>query len=306
MKLLLFGCDGQVGWELQRALAPLGELVALQRQGANGLSGNLELLGELPNTVRAVSPDIIINAGAYTNVDKAESEPAHAELLNAEAPAVLAQVADEHGATLIHFSTDYVFDGKGDCPRAENAKACPLNVYGATKWQGEEAIRASQCRHLIFRTSWVYSARRTNFVRTMLGLSKERKVLDVVNDQIGAPTGAELIADVTAHAIRVASAKDGLFGTYNIAASGHTTWFEFARFVISSARELGWHAMLSDDGIKPITTKDFGGIAVRPQNSRLDLTKTQATFDLVMPHWTLGVHRVIDEIISERLEVEKL
>ncbi|MCB2038840.1 MAG: dTDP-4-dehydrorhamnose reductase, partial [Ottowia sp.] len=201
MKILLLGKNGQVGWELQRSLAPLGELVALDRQGAPGLVGDVSDLEGLAATVRALRPQLIVNAAAHTAVDKAESEPDLARRLNAEAPAVLAREAAACGALLVHYSTDYVFDGSGERPWREDDATGPLGVYGRTKLEGEQAIAASGCRHLILRTSWVYAARGGNFAKTMLRLARERERLTVIDDQWGAPTGAELIADVTAQAV---------------------------------------------------------------------------------------------------------
>ncbi len=202
MKILLFGCNGQVGWELQRSLAVLGELVALDFDSTD-LHADFSRPDELAATVRAVRPDVIVNAAAHTAVDKAEAEPALARTINAEAPAVLAREAAAMNAWLVHYSTDYVFDGSGEQPWKEDDPTGPLSVYGRTKLQGEQAVRAAGCKHLILRTSWVYSARGGNFARTMLRLAAERDQLNVVADQIGAPTGADLLADVTAHALRM-------------------------------------------------------------------------------------------------------
>lgn len=202
MKILLLGAIGQVGWELQRALAPLGDIKALSRRGEAGLAGNLEDLDGIAKTVRTVRPDLIINAAAYTAVDRAESEPEKAHLINAKAPAVLAREARDIDALMVHYSTDYVFDGSGTRPWTEDDEPAPLNVYGRTKLAGEAAVREAAGRHLILRTSWVYASRGENFLRTILGLARERDTLSIVADQIGAPTSAELIADVTAHAAR--------------------------------------------------------------------------------------------------------
>ncbi|SCZ67328.1 dTDP-4-dehydrorhamnose reductase [Thiohalomonas denitrificans] len=296
MKLLLLGANGQVGWELQRALAPLGELIALGRKGQNGLCGDLERLDELRETVRAVRPDIIVNAAAYTAVDQAESEPERVEQINAEAPGVLAEEALQQGALLVHYSTDYVFDGSGNTPWREDDKPAPLNVYGASKWRGEQAIRNTGARHLIFRTQWVYAARGKNFIRTMLRLAAERDALKVIDDQTGAPTGAELIADTTAHAIRKAVHQPELAGTYNLTAAGETSWHGYARFLIEAARQKGWPLKVADEAIAPVTTDAFPTAARRPHNSRLSLEKLETAFDLTMPHWRHGVERVVDEM----------
>jgi len=238
MKILLFGCNGQVGWELQRSLSPLGELVALDFDSREHHADFSRPEG-LADTVRAVAPDVIVNAAAHTAVDRAESEPELARTLNATAPAVLAREAAARGAWLVHYSTDYVFDGSGSHYRGEDEQPGPLSVYGRTKLEGEQLIRASGCKHLILRTSWVYAARGSNFARTMLKLAAERERLTVIDDQIGAPTGAELLADVTAHAMRAAARDPALGGTYHVAAGGETSWCGYARLVIEWARARG-------------------------------------------------------------------
>lgn len=223
MKILLLGQGGQVGWELQRALAPLGEVVGLDHDSTE-LHGDFSRPEALAATVAAVKPDLIVNAAAHTAVDKAESEPELARAINATAPGVLARCAAETGAWLVHYSTDYVFDGSGETARDETAATGPLSVYGQTKLEGEELIRASGCRHLILRTSWVYAARGGNFARTMLRLAAERERLTVIDDQIGAPTGADLLADLTAQMVRTAMSSDlDLSGVYHAVASGETS-----------------------------------------------------------------------------------
>ncbi len=296
MKILLLGKNGQVGWELQRALAPLGALVALDRAGADGLRGDLEDLDGLARTVRKLAPDVIVNAAAYTAVDKAETDVARAQCINAEAPGVLAAAAAEVGALLVHYSTDYVFDGSGDKPWREDSPTGPLSVYGRTKLAGEDAIRASGCRHLIFRTSWVHAARGGNFARTMLRLGAERERLTVIADQIGAPTGADRIADVSAHAIRASLASPALCGTYHLVADGETSWHGYARFVIETARELG--VALKVEEIAPIATRDYPTAAARPLNSRLDTQRLRSAFGLHLPDWRDGVARMLREILS--------
>jgi dTDP-4-dehydrorhamnose reductase len=296
MKILLLGKNGQVGWELQRALAPLGALVALDRAGTDGLHGDLEDVDGLERTVAKLAPDVIVNAAAYTAVDRAETDAARAQCINAEAPGVLARAAAQAGALLVHYSTDYVFDGSGDKPWHEAAAVAPLSVYGRTKLAGEEAIRTSACRHLILRTSWVYAARGGNFARTMLRLAAERERLSVIADQHGAPTGAELIADVTAHAVRAERADHSLGGTYHLAASGETSWHGYASFVIEEARALG--AALKVGEIAPIATRDYPTAARRPLNSRLDTGRLRERFGLVMPDWRDGVARMLREILD--------
>ncbi len=297
MKLLLLGRNGQVGWELQRALAPLGELIALDRQ-SDPERCDFSRPESLAGTVRALRPDVIVNAAAHTAVDKAESEPALARAVNAEAPSVLAREAATLGAWLVQYSSDYVFDGSGSAPRAEDAPTGPLGVYGRSKLEGEEAIRASGCRHLILRTSWVYSARGGNFARTMLRLAAERERLTVIDDQIGAPTGAELIADVTAHALRRLRDDAGLGGTYHLAAAGQTSWHGYARHVIEWARAHGQPVKVAPEAIAAVPTSEFPTPARRPLNSRLDTRRLRASFGLHLPPWQQGVERMLTEVLG--------
>ncbi|ENO86711.1 dTDP-4-dehydrorhamnose reductase [Thauera linaloolentis] len=295
MRILLLGKNGQVGWEAQRALAPLGGLVALDRHGSDGLCGDLEQAEALARTVRRLAPDVIVNAAAYTAVDKAESDAERARRVNAAAVGVLAEQAAALGALLVHYSTDYVFDGSGERPWREDDVPAPLSVYGATKLAGEEAIRASGCDYLIFRTSWVHAARGGNFARTMLRLAAERERLSVIDDQIGAPTGADLIADVSAHAIRGALADRGLCGTYHLAAGGQTSWHGYANFVIDHARDAG--QMLAVQEIAPIPTSGYPTPAARPLNSRLDTRRLRKRFGLHLPDWRDGVARMLAEAV---------
>lgn len=297
MKILLFGKNGQVGWELQRSLAPLGELVALDHDGAPGLSGNFADPDSLAATVRSVAPDLIVNAAAHTAVDKAESEADFARSLNALAPGVLAREAAARGALLVHYSTDYVFDGSGHAPRDEDAPTGPLSVYGRSKLEGEQLIRDSGCRHLIFRTSWVYAARGGNFAKTMLKLAAERDALTIINDQHGAPTGADLLADVTAHAVRQTLARPELAGLYHLVAGGETTWYDYARHVIEHARARGVSVKVAPEAIRPVPTSAFPTPAARPLNSRLATGRLQRAFGLVLPPWQSGVNRMLEEII---------
>ncbi len=298
LKILLFGKNGQVGWELQRSLASLGELVALDFDGQD-YCGDFTNLEGLAKTIRDVAPDIIVNAAAHTAVDKAESEPELVRSINALALSVLAKEAKHIGAWLIHYSTDYVFDGSGDAPWLETDATGPLSVYGKTKLEGEAAIIASGCKHLIFRTSWVYAARGGNFAKTMLKLVQERDALKVIDDQIGAPTGADLLADVTAHAIRTALQHPEVCGLYHLVASGQTSWHEYANFVIDFARQAGIEVKVSAEAIQPVPTSAFPTAAKRPMNSRLDTTKLQNTFDLKLPNWQIGVTRMLTEILEK-------
>ena len=298
MKILLLGKNGQVGWELQRSLAPLGDLLALDRHSTH-YCGDLSKPEQLAQTVLAYKPDFIVNAAAHTAVDKAESEPELAKVLNSDAPVALAKAAAEVGAWLVHYSTDYVFDGSGTHARQEGEGTGPLSVYGQTKLDGEKAIVASGCKYLIFRTSWVYAARGGNFAKTMLRLAQERYKLTVINDQHGAPTGADLIADVTSHAMRrVLNTQNIAFsGVYHLVASGETTWHGYASHVIERAKaikpELGWKVA----DIAPVPTNVFPTPAVRPLNSRLCTEKLQQAFGLVLPPWQQGVDRMLTEIL---------
>ena len=298
MKILLLGKNGQVGWELQRSLAPLGDVLALERH-STAYCGDLSQPEQLAQTVLAYKPAFIVNAAAHTAVDKAESEPELARVLNTDAPAALAKAAVQVGAWLVHYSTDYVFDGSGGHARLEGEGTGPLSVYGKTKLDGEKVIVASGCKYLIFRTSWVYAARGGNFAKTMLRLAQERDKLTVINDQHGAPTGADLIADVTAHALRHAHAKQNasFSGVYHLVASGETTWHGYASHVIEAAKRispaLGWKVA----EIAPVPTSAFPTPAKRPLNSRLSTAKLQQTFGLVLPPWQQAVDRMLQEIL---------
>lgn len=296
MKIIVLGCNGQVGWELQRALAPLGDLTALGRETSSGLCGDLENPDDLRRTLRRLRPHVIANAAAYTDVDRAESEPERAHRVNTEGTRILAGEAKRLDAWLVHYSTDYVFDGSGTEPWHEEDAAAPLNVYGKTKWQGEQAIRDTGCRHLIFRTQWVYSSRGNNFIRAILRSAAERDTLEVVGDQVGAPTGAELIADVTAHAIRSAAARRAPSGTYHLAARGETTWHGYARFLVENARRAGWPIRLNDDAIAAVGSDSLPAPAQRPRNTRLDVDRLEQTFELRLPDWHSGVARLLAQM----------
>ncbi len=303
MKILLLGREGQVGWELQRSLAPLGEVIALARDASSnpqGLCGDLTRLDDLAQTVRQVAPDAIVNAAAHTAVDKAESEPDLAHTINALAPGVLADEAQSLGAWLVHYSTDYVFDGSGDTPWKETDATGPLSVYGSTKLQGERAVARCQ-KHLIFRTSWVYAARGGNFAKTMIRLAQTRETLQVINDQHGVPTGADLLADVTAHCLRQVqsanpAAHQELAGIYHLAASGATTWFAYANYVLAQVAIAQPAIELVANEVRPVPTSAFPTPARRPHNSRLNTNKIQAAFGLRLPPWKDGVARMLSEI----------
>ena len=299
MRILLLGKNGQVGWELQRALAPLGEVVALDQHGEGGLVGDLGDEAGLRATVAAVRPDVIVNAAAYTAVDNAEREPGLVHRINAAAPGALAEEAAARRIWFIHYSTDYVFDGSGKRPWREDDLVSPLSVYGESKLAGEEAIRASGCRHLILRSSWLYAARGGNFARTMLGLASERERLTVIADQIGAPTGADLVADITAHLVRSVMTGTGPHpvGIYHLAAAGETSWHGYASFVIDEARRRG--ALLKVKEIAPVSSSSWPTAATRPLNSRLDTARLRSVFGIHLPDWRLGVARLLDEIFLQ-------
>ncbi len=302
MKILLFGRGGQVGWELQRSLAVLGEVVALDfdaTRNPQNLCGSFSDLAGLAATVQAVRPDIIVNAAAHTAVDKAESEPDFARSLNALAPGVLAAEAKKINAWLVHYSTDYVFNGSGSTPWKETDATGPLSVYGQTKLEGEQAV-ASNPKHITLRTSWVYAARGGNFAKTMLRLASEREALTVIDDQFGAPTSAELLADVTAHVIRAAMAKPELAGLYHCVAAGETNWHGYAKFVLETAQALGWTLKVGPDKVAATSTASYPTPAQRPLNSRLNTTKLQVAFGLTLPHWEIGVARMLTEITGKQ------
>ena len=302
LKILLLGCIGQVGWELQRSLAMLGEVVALGSAPATGtddLCGDLANLDGMARTVRQVAPDIIVNAAAYTAVDRAEAEPERAHAINALAPGVLATEAQRLDAWLVHYSTDYVFDGSGSTPWKEDDCCAPLSVYGRSKREGELAVAAC-AKHLILRTSWVYAARGGNFAKTMLRLAAERESLTVIDDQIGAPTSAELLADVTAHALRTALAQPELAGTYHCAADGQTSWRGYAQFVLTQARAMGVALKAGPSQVQATSTAQYPTPAQRPLNSRLDTEKLRSAFSLHLPLWQIGVQRMLQETLGAK------
>jgi len=296
MKLLLLGKGGQVGWELQRSLAPLGELTALDFDSTD-FHADFSHPDRLAETVLKVRPDVVVNAAAHTAVDKAESEPDFARKLNATSPGVVAEAAQQIGALMVHYSTDYVFDGSGSTPWEEGDATGPLSVYGRTKLEGEQLVAQHCARHLIFRTSWVYAARGGNFAKTMLRLAKERERLTVIDDQFGAPTGAELLADVTAHAIRATLADPAKTGLYHVVAGGETSWHGYARYVLEQAVQAGVALKASPDTVDAVPTSAFPTPAVRPGNSRLNTRKLQAAFGLTLPHWQAGVARMLRETL---------
>jgi dTDP-4-dehydrorhamnose reductase len=300
MKILLLGKNGQVGWELQRSLAVLGEVIAVDIDSASPWRLDFLDPDALRALVGAAAPQLIVNAAAHTAVDKAEAEPELVRAINATAVGVLAREAAARDAWLVHYSTDYVYDGSGSAPWTEQSTPAPLSVYGRTKLEGEELIRASGCRHLIFRTSWVYAARGDNFAKTMLRLARTRDALKVIDDQVGAPTGADLLADLTAQAWRVAKARPELSGTYHAVAAGETSWHGYAKHVIEFARARGEALRVAPDAIAPIPSSAYPQAATRPRNSRLDTTKLRSAFDVALPAWQQGVDRMLTEVLDRK------
>lgn len=297
IQILLTGKHGQVGFELQRALAPLGQIHAVDY-----VDCDLADASAISALVRSVKPDLIVNPGAYTAVDKAESEPALAHAVNAVAPGVLGDEAAKLGAWVVHYSTDYVFDGTKPGAYTEEDLTNPLSVYGRTKRDGEIALTESGARHVIIRTSWVVGAHGKNFVKTVLGLALERESLNVVADQYGAPTSAALLADVTAQLVRQRQREGDEnfpFGLYHLAASGETNWCEYARFVVSETRAAGRLLKLAPDAIRMIPSSEYPTAAKRPANSRLDTGKLRRTFDLELPDWQNSVRHILHQILRE-------
>jgi dTDP-4-dehydrorhamnose reductase len=290
---LLFGADGQVGWELQRAFAPLGQVLPLTQ-------ADLDLSDQdaLRQAIREARPTAILNAAAYTAVDKAESEPELARAVNAVAPGVMAEEAQRLGAWLVHYSTDYVFDGTKAGAYVEQDSANPLGVYGRTKLEGERAIAAAGAPHLTLRTSWVFGPHGGNFLKTMLRLAREREELSVVADQVGAPTSAELLADVTAHAVRSALAGHFSGGLYHLAAAGETSWHGYAGFVVAEAQRLGAELKLAPERIKAIPAEQYPLPAARPKNSRLECGRIGEALDLELPDWRWHVRRTLMELLK--------
>lgn len=300
MKILLIGKDAQVGWELQRALSPLGELVSLGR-----LQADLTDLDAIRSCVRLHRPDFIVNAAAYTAVDKAEIEPEKARLVNELAVRALAEEAVQLNAWLVHYSTDYVFDGKKATAYIETDQALPLSVYGQTKLDGEQAIRNSGCKHLILRSSWIYSIHGANFPLAILRRAIERDQIDVVNDCVGAPTSASLIADITAHILyRItwdALLATSATGTYHLVASGRTSWYDYANFLVGMAKKKGLPVKVATNKIFPVSADTYKTTAKRPQNSRMDNKKLCDRFGLVLPEWEVHVERFVNELVEPKL-----
>lgn len=295
-KILIIGRNGQVGWELRRTLSVLGQIVPVEYPEID-----LTKPETLRTVIAGVKPTVIANAAAYTAVDKAETETALAEAINATGPAVLAEEAKKLGALLVHYSTDYVFDGTGDQPRSETSPTGPLNVYGKTKLAGDEAIIASGCQHLIFRTSWVYGSRGSNFLLTMLKLAKERESLSIVSDQVGAPTTSVSIAQATAAVLsQVLAPGAGInvrSGVYNLTNSGEASWFDFAKAIFAKSHML-WDA--PQPTLTAISTSAFPRPAQRPLNSRLSGEKVETIFGVVLPHWEAALDITLEQLVSQR------
>lgn len=295
MKILVTGKNGQVGHELMITLAPLGKVI-----GVDVKECDLSQSAAIEALLDKVSPDIIVNPAAYTAVDKAESESTIAHAVNAQAPKILARYAARHNILLVHFSTDYIFDGTKEGAYQEDDEANPKSVYGKTKWLGEEAVRKMAAKHIIIRTSWVFGSHGVNFLKTMLKLAQERDKLSIVADQFGAPTSAKLLAEVTAQIIKELQ-EPGFyrkFGTYHVVAKGETSWHGYAKLVIEKANALGVVTKISPDQIKPITTKEYPVPAPRPANSRLDTTKVLSTFSIRLPKWQDEVGSVVKELLQ--------
>lgn len=294
MKILILGKNGQVGWELQRALAPLGELIALDRSGLNELSGDVSKPESITETILTLRPDVVVNASAYTAVDQAESDQVLADIVNHLSVKAMAEACLSIDALLVHYSTDYVFSGQGSVAFKETDETDPINVYGQTKALGEQAIIASQCKHLIFRTSWVYASHGKNFLKTMLNLAKQRDTLSVIDDQIGAPTSAALIADVTAHAVVQTRLDQTKTGLYHLVASGETSWHGYAQYIFEQAKQEGIELLIRQ--VNAIPTSQYPTPAKRPHNSKLNTQKLQQAFQLNLPDWQQGVKRTLMEL----------
>lgn len=297
MKILLLGKNGQVGWELQRSLAPLGEVISLDRNGLNQWCGDLSKPDQIYQTIVDIAPNVVVNASAYTAVDLAETEQDMANLINYVAVGKIAEACAQIKALLVHYSTDYVFDGEGVSVFNEADALKPLNIYGKTKALGEQAIQNAQCNYLIFRTSWVFAQKGKNFLKTMLTLSQQREELSIIDDQIGAPTSAELIADVSAHAIVQTLRDQTKIGIYHLVASGETSWFEYANYIFEQAKSLGVNLAIQQ--VNPIPTAAYPTPAKRPHNSRLNNQKIQHAFQIYLPDWKVHVQRTVIEVFHK-------
>jgi dTDP-4-dehydrorhamnose reductase len=293
-RILVTGKNGQVGFELMRSLAPIVDVIAVGQQECN-----LADESAIRKLIRTIRPDIIVNSAAYTAVDKAEAETELADLINHNAPRVIGEEAEALGATVIHFSTDYVFDGEKRDPYLESDMTIPVSVYGRTKRDGEKALATVCDRHLILRTSWVYGAYGNNFIKTILRLACDREFINVVDDQHGAPTSAALLADLTSHVISRLASKDAIcYGTYHVAGSGRTTWHALAVKIVTEARRYDRNLKLMPENIYPISTLGYPTPAKRPKNSLLNSSKFKKTFDLLLPEWEVNLTHTLKEILS--------
>ncbi|UCP16153.1 dTDP-4-dehydrorhamnose reductase [Aeromonas media] len=295
MQLLLLGGSGELGQVIARTLSfnALGWQVTAPRHADCDFGDHYSLA----DFIGRAQPSVIINAAAYTQVDQAESESERAYQVNTQAAAVLAEEAKRIGALLVHFSTDYVFDGSGDLPWSEEDKPAPLNVYGLSKWNGEQVIQVSGCRHLVLRTSWLHSPYGHNFVKTMLRLGQQLESLSVVCDQIGAPTSATMLARGTLRAIELALVNPALCGLYHVTAGGEVSWFDYACFIFAKAQKLGFELKVRE--IKPVPSCVYPAVAKRPLNSRLDTTKFCSSFGFELPHWREGVEETLNQLLKK-------
>lgn len=296
MHILLFGKNGQLGWEMQRALAPLGKLTALSHDSKDYCGDFLNPNG-LIETIRSLKPDVIVNAAGYTAVDLAETEQDIAMRINAESVEVVAKEANKLGSLLVHYSTDYVFDGSGFQAWNELDNPSPVNFYGKTKLSGEQAVKKYCDRHLIFRSSWIYSTYGDNFIKTILNLGLERDIISVVNDQFGAPTSADLLADCSVHAIKIVLEDESKYGLYHVAASGVTSWYKYALFIFDFAKKQNKNIKVKE--VIEVPSASFLREAIRPMNSRLSTEKFQREFNLVLPEWKGGVERMLTELMAK-------
>lgn len=302
MKIILFGKNGQVGWELQRSLSILGEVIAIDR---TQIGGDLSKPFACYDLIKSEFPNVVVNAAAYTAVDHAERETALCWRVNAEAVGEIASACAEVGALFVHYSTDYVFDGSGSLPWNEEDPTGPLNVYGRTKLGGETKICQSGCRFIIFRTSWVYGLHGNNFAKTILMHAQVSETLRVISDQFGVPTGADMIADVTAYAIKCCQADYTISGIFNLAPNGVTTWLDYAKFCIENALKNGLTLRSRPSNIIPISANEYNSAASRPLNSRLNINKIQKVFGLRLPDWDIGLQRYLRYLIIKDIQNEQ-
>ncbi|CAE6824836.1 dTDP-4-dehydrorhamnose reductase [Paraburkholderia domus] len=293
--ILVIGAQGQLGMELRRSLSLLGRVVAVGRDTCD-----LSSAEQVVATMRSVKPRVVINAGGYTAVDAAETNAGEANAINAIAPGLLATEAKALGGLLVHYSTDYVFDGTGDEAYLEDDLTSPLSVYGRSKLDGEHAVREADAAHWIFRTSWVFGLHGANFLKSIVRAARTRDSLSVVADQIGAPTPASLLAEVTALAVHryLDDAQPMSYGVYHVAAAGETSWHAYARHVVEMLVRAGVALSVSPERVMPITAADYGSAAARPANSRLDTSKLRAALNLTLPDWREGVDRVLAELVE--------